>query len=613
MSAPESIRARRQQLASVSPAVWSHGPGRRVRCDRSEPCSNCRASGIACQQATLRLDTSPKAADRITQLRRHVALLEDRLSTFERQRKDSVVTTSPSSSSFATLSAEAGEAVQSSTLSNGSNTARNVDESFRNLNNLIHIESTASSLSDHYFSLVPSRQLTSLREALPVALVVSILRKLKAHGSIFLHGYMISDVTLIEDICRRVCFPTDPVSTSLVNSMHGLLYILLRECLILGDPLGKEYDLKEYAAHCGRNFNTGIQTYDILAVPSFENVSSLTLGVVKAQNEAKLFLARTLASAAASHCHILGYHRETLYHVDRTAVSHTIRGLFWSLYMFDKNMSLLLGCSSSFQDIEIDTQYPLLSTDPGRKPWDEWFHLAIRLAKVQGQIYDRLYSATGIQMEVSERNCYIESLEATLHYWRNDLEQIDSTHVNYPEVFNLSRAHWDIMNYSTLTCLLIVRASANPRFDGEIGFRSIFFCFSRYNSSNMLSDADFANWVLHTSSFTPFIVLFLHAIAATSIKDLDLLDKVVQTLRSTRQAGKPFEQLHEICATFARLAQHPVEEGEPGVGSYNSCADSLQLTRESNLMSVYWLESLRNLDVMEHFVANMSSVNSGHG
>ncbi|KAF2966602.1 hypothetical protein GQX73_g6990 [Xylaria multiplex] len=634
---------------------------RQVRCDRSQPCSNCRASGIACQQAIPRSDTGPKAADRITQLERHIELLEDRLSVFERQRNDSVATTALSrfiptpatitteneprisslasnnlyqgNSSFAALSAEAGEAVQTSTLSNTSDTTQNIDESFHNLNNLIHIESTESSLSDHYFSPAPSRQLTSLQEALPVSLVVSILRKLKARGSIFLHGYMISDVTLIEDLCRRVCFPTDPVSTGLVNSMHGLLYILLRECLILGDPLAEDYDLKEYISRCGRNFNTGIETYDILAVPSFENVLSLTLGVVKAQNEAKLFLARTLASAAASHCHILGYHREKLYQSDRTTVSHTMRRLFWSLYVFDKNMSLILGRTSSFQDIEIDAQYPPLSTDQGRKPWDEWFHLAIRLAKVQGQIYDRLYSAAGIQTEVSERRRHIESLEAVLHHWRTDLEQINSTHVNYPEVFNLSRAHWDIMYYSTLTCLL--RASATPTSGGEISsqcfqaarssLKGHLFCFSRYNSSNMLSDADFANWlapipqhpvqlaidtsrVLHTSSFTPFIVIFLHAIAATSIEDLDLLDEVVQTLRSTRQAGRPFERLYELCATFARLARRLVEGAQPCVGAYNQGTDSLQLPEEAGQMPVYWLESLQNPDVMSDEFANVSTI-----
>ncbi|KAI0096920.1 hypothetical protein GGR51DRAFT_566904 [Nemania sp. FL0031] len=641
MSAPESIRARRQRLA-VNHAKY-------IRCDRSEPCSNCRTSGIACEQPTPRPDAGSKAADRITQLEDQIARLEDRLYTVEHQRQDPAATPVPSrpilvstsiateheprasslasnnlyqgSSSFAHISAEATEAVQTSTLSSVSDTPQNIDESFHDLNALIQIKST---------------------EALPVTLVVSILRTLKEHGSVFLHGYMISDITLIEeDICRRVCFPTNPVSTGLVTSIHGLLHVLLRECLTLGNQLSKEYDLKTYIARCEHNFNVGIETYDILAVPCFENVLSLTIGVIKAQNEAKLFLACTLASAAASHCHILGYHREKLYQGDHTEVSHTKRRLFWSLYAFDKNMSLLLGRSSSFQDIEIDAHYPPLSVDKGRRPWDEWFHLAIRLAKVQGQIYDRLYSAVGMQMEVSERKNHIESLEIILQRWRTDLEQIDSTHVNYPQVFSLSRTHWDIMYYSTLTCLL--RASATPTSSGEISsqcfqaarqsLKSHLFCFSGYSSSNMLSDADFANWVLYTSSFTPFIVIFLHAIATTSFEDLDLLDQVVEMLRNTRQAGKSFERLHELCATFARLARRLVEGAQPCVGAYKQGSDSLQIPEDAGQMPMYWLESLqspgmisdefvdvRNVDISTIFadwmngqpaVANMSDVNFG--
>lgn len=146
-----------------------------------------------------------------------------------------------------------------------------------------------------------------------------------------------------------------------------------------------------------------------------------------AQNEAKPFLACTLASAAASHCQVLGYHREKTCQSDQDEVSQIERRVFWSLYVFDKNMPLLLGRSSSFQDIEIDVQFPPLSTDKGHKPWDEWFYLAIRLAKAQGQIYNRLYSPAGLRTEVKERRRHIESIEQSLGEWRTELEQVRYT------------------------------------------------------------------------------------------------------------------------------------------------------------------------------------------
>ncbi|KAJ2984678.1 hypothetical protein NUW58_g5933 [Xylaria curta] len=604
---------------------------RQIRCDRSHPCSNCQAAGIACQQVSIGSDTHPKAADRIARLEDQIKQLDHRLSEVEHQYEDRVTTIAPlrsispsnvsiereprpssltpnnlyqGSSSFATLSAEASEAVQISTLTTASNRAQSIGESVRDLNSLIHTGSIASSLNDHYFSPISVECPLISLNPLPVNLVISVLHKIKARSAIFLHGYVISDITLIENICRRVCFPTDPVSTGLATSMYGLLYFLLREILMLGEQLESDYDLTTYVARCKENFNIGIETYNILAVPSFENILSLTLGIIMAQNEAKPFLACTLASVAASHCQVLGYHREKMYQGDHTEVSQTKRRLFWSLYVFNKNTSLLLGRSSSFQDIEIDVQYPPLSTDKGHKPWDEWFHLAIRLAKVQEQIYDKLYSPTGLQSDVEERRHHIESLEIVLHHWRTDLEQINGTYAHYPQVFSLSRVHWDIMYYSTLTCLLRGTATSSTR--GEISSRcfqaarlslqSHLHYFSKYKSSDILSDTDFANWVLHNSSFTPFIVLFLHAIATSSVNDLDLLDEVVQTLLSTRQAGKSFERLYELCATFARLARRLVAEAQPCVGDYNQGTDTLHLPDTTDQMPEYWLESLQALD-----------------
>lgn len=61
--------------------------------------------------------------------------------------------------------------------------------------------------------------------------------------------------------------------------MNGILYCILKEYLATQDPLGKQYDIKAFLAKCDRNFNLGIETYDVLAVPTFDNVLALTLGV----------------------------------------------------------------------------------------------------------------------------------------------------------------------------------------------------------------------------------------------------------------------------------------------------------------------------------------------
>lgn len=61
--------------------------------------------------------------------------------------------------------------------------------------------------------------------------------------------------------------------------MYGILYCLLKEYALLQSPLAQEHDLKVHVSTCERNFSRGIETYQTLAMPCFENVLSLALGV----------------------------------------------------------------------------------------------------------------------------------------------------------------------------------------------------------------------------------------------------------------------------------------------------------------------------------------------
>ena len=92
-------------------------------------------------------------------------------------------------------------------------------------------------------------------------------------------SFPVNDMTLVETLCQKVCFPTDAVSNGQVTTMHGILYFIMKEYVALSDPLCKEYDLKMHLDKCEQRFNVGIETYDILAIPNFENIFALMLGV----------------------------------------------------------------------------------------------------------------------------------------------------------------------------------------------------------------------------------------------------------------------------------------------------------------------------------------------
>ena len=47
------------------------------------------------------------------------------------------------------------------------------------------------------------------------------------------------------------------------------------------NSLCQKYDLKLHVAKCEQNFNSMIESYEVLAVPSFENIFALVMGVSK--------------------------------------------------------------------------------------------------------------------------------------------------------------------------------------------------------------------------------------------------------------------------------------------------------------------------------------------
>ncbi|KAJ4864808.1 fungal specific transcription factor domain-containing protein [Trichoderma breve] len=443
----------------------------------------------------------------------------------------------------------------------------------------------ASSAADCQFSVTsPQRPMPQLKP-LPLALVAAVCRQAKARNSVFLSSYLISDPNDFEDLCRKIYFPTTPISLGDITTMHGILACLLREHIAFQEPLPKEFDVTDHLRQCDKNFNVAIETYDILAIPAFENIFALSLGIMKAQGLSKPTLCCSLLSAASSQCRILGYCREGIYKNLSTKTASQMRRVFWSVYIFDKNISLIHGRPSYLQDFEIDTLYPKASTDPKRRPWDESFIMAIKFATIQGLIYRHCYSKDAVMYTIPERELRITELSVDLKEWYSRFKQIDYSRVNNTQIFKLSRINWDVMYYSTLTLLLRPIPSSDGRgyvssqcFEAaRSSLQSHLLCFSAYpNQQNLtISKADYADWILHLSSFTPFIVVFLHSIAAKSEEDVHLLNQVVETLRSINSVSKATERLYKICAALAQVANAIVESGVIRVEGYDKVQDSL--------------------------------------
>lgn len=114
-------------------------------------------------------------------------------------------------------------------------------------------------------------------------------------------------------------------------------------------------------------------------------------------------------------------------------------------------------------------------------------------------------------------------------------------------------------------------------------FRSI----STYQSTNIFR-------VLLSSSFIPFIVTFLHTIAAKDMANVTLLEQVVSTLENFRNASQGSERLYQICSTFTQVAKKLVQSHPLSIGIYNQQQDSLTISDTSRSTSLFSPEIFQN-------------------
>lgn len=103
--------------------------------------------------------------------------------------------------------------------------------------------------------------------------------------------------------------------------------------------------------------------------------------------------------------------------------------LFWSIYILDKSLSLRFGTASSIQDY--DLSLPLPEGDGDRAPnslfWAEITTIWVRTARLQGQIFESLYSPSALSSAHEDRVSKAITLAREMDSIRQSLQQIDIT------------------------------------------------------------------------------------------------------------------------------------------------------------------------------------------
>lgn len=135
---------------------------------------------------------------------------------------------------------------------------------------------------------------------------------------------------------------------------------------------------------------------------------------------AKPSLAWTITSRASELCQSLGFHRLSTMKDDSEAMKSDKISLFWTIYILEKGLALRLGRSSTIQDYDVTVPCTFKTSGTNRlHQYDQYFTSWIKMAKIQGCVYENLYSPKALSMEAQTRqthaNLLIQEMEVLYH------------------------------------------------------------------------------------------------------------------------------------------------------------------------------------------------------
>ena len=178
---------------------------------------------------------------------------------------------------------------------------------------------------------------------------------------------------------------------------------------------------------------------DLYLPATYENILALLLGSAHAIELSKPSLCSTMISTAAHLAQNLGYHRHQTMKDDSEEERNAKIHVFWFIYMMDKTLSLRLGRASIIQDWDMSLPYPNIDSDHARfgslvqqgQKGTEIMLYWIKVAQIQGQAYEKLFSPAGSLRPMEERARTATELVAALNKCWSERGEVNAFDFDY--------------------------------------------------------------------------------------------------------------------------------------------------------------------------------------
>ncbi|KAI0378568.1 hypothetical protein F5Y04DRAFT_147304 [Hypomontagnella monticulosa] len=580
----------------VSSRACDYCRTRKIRCDKRIPCSNCRNAQRPCVSPEQKGKEQRHRVLITTQYERKIDGISDRLSAVEQllrtliDGRQSVSQSSPASTletpqspddaeegfeGHSSLAAQTMFADEFATkLTIHPNWDPNLTEALLSLHQVVKKQNQQPNVGFAHRRVLPKLGLAGLTMP-PQPLVISILRELKGESQAYPY---FNDILWLHSVdnfinyCREVYFCTNDYSEAVFIIVNAILYYLFfdRETRSTNTEEADRY--RGYRDQCRDNLETALSYLNILLPVRLEYLHALTLGVMFAIDLGRPSLAWQLNCTAARLCTEMGIHREPP-DTESPQSRESKASLFWLTYSHDRSLALRLGRAPVIKetDITLSHDVPIIN---GAAISGDMIRQWANLARIQGRVFDELYSGQALKRPGLERLASAQRLAEDLKLvgiMNENPNNLVSAHATEAgmcaseiECIMLSEK---ITILSTLTLVYRAIPSPSSAFSPECieTARTAIHVHNQFMRQEWLNETwklSHMYWsILHTP-FIPFIVLFCHIIEtaeAAEASDLQFLGEFVTSIETLVHISEPIQKLHRLGQLLHKVAALYVE------------------------------------------------------
>ncbi|KAF1976609.1 fungal-specific transcription factor domain-containing protein [Bimuria novae-zelandiae CBS 107.79] len=634
---------------------------RKIRCDRAVPCSNCRSSKLTCATTAptqkpqrQRVHISDEYEKKIDRIEDRLVGIEHLLEALSRklynldlktehesssQSKSRIGTSrSPHSGSGTIPTPFEGE----TTINRQSEFARELLEqavgSTPSIIENAEIKAALTSLQDmvtrqgvHTNTMTTSSSFPFSNKSLaeldhtqlerpPWEIVNEVIDKASVYPTMsFVVVFPFLKMPNVKETFRDAYQHPADASAGRRLLVFGVLTHLFYEfsCYPVVDKRVESY--RSHGRVCERQMEVALSQLDFYLSATYENILGLLVGSAHAIELCKPSLCWTMISTATHLAQNLGYHRYETMKDDPAEERNAKIIVFWFIYMMDKTLSLRLGRASIIQDWDLSLPYPDVDSDHTRfgslvqqgQKGTQMLLYWIGVAQIQGQVYEKLFSPAGFLRPPEERARTAKELVESLNKcWS---ERGETVKLTFPGSFSYIGDifyHADVvMHYST--CALIQRAISpdNVSFSHDCleSSRAALVAHQRCAAQFNIKGKEelwsgYIHWAILQAPFTPFIVIFCHAVLDCNPSDLNSLSEFVISLESCRTVSEGADRLYKMCHLFLQVARLYVEAKTKEAASVPTS------TSDTNHGGYYPQDSSISLNTMTQFDPYLSAL-----